>query len=129
MWLLIQHTAIACLDLEAMHLPDAHKFQEMLATIHASPHHAVKIHNVLPKMVLPNALVFHHTLAMHTATVAGLSAFIIRIVPVEWPAFDNIAEIHALEYAVQMPNAMWSIMCQFVHVQEIIKEIRSLAAD
>lgn len=66
---------------------------------------------------------------MHMEPVVGQNVFIIQIVPVEWPVFVNIVEIHVQAYVVKIPNVKLSIMCQFVHAFEITKAIHLLDAD
>lgn len=112
-----------------MHLPDVLPLFHREIMIHALHHHAAKILNASQKMAKPDAHVFHHTLAMHMELVADPNAFIIQIVPVEWLAYVNIAEIHVRVSVVRTQNVMLLIMCQFVHAFGITRAIHSLDAD
>lgn len=113
-----------------MHLPDVLPlFHRETILIHAIQAHAVKILNVVQKMVKPDVHVFHHMLVMLMEPAADRNAFIIQIVPVEWLAFVNIAEIHARVSVAKTLNVMLLIMCQFVHAFGIIRVIHSLDAD
>lgn len=126
----IQHSVIAYLDLEVMHLLDVHQFHlNVPQSIHVSHHHAVKIHNVLLKTVSLDVLAFHHTSVMLTAAAADQNVFTIQIVPADWLVYVNIVEIHAQAYAVIILSAMSSIMYQFALAPETIKEIHSRDAD
>lgn len=129
----ILHSVIVCLDLEEMHSLVvrrlARQFRKEIISIRVLHLHVRKIHNVLQKMVEPDALVFHHILAMLTVLDVGQNVFIIPIVPVEWLAFVNIAEIHALVYVAKTLSVKLSIMYQFVLVCVTTKATHSLAAD
>lgn len=126
----IQHSVIAYLDLEVMHLLDVHQFHlNVPQSIHVSHHHAVKIHNVLLRTVSLDVLAFHHTSVMLTEAAADQNVFTIQIVPVDWLVYVNIVEIHAQAYAVIILSAMSSIMYQFALAPETIKEIHSRDAD
>lgn len=130
MLLLIQHSVIVCLDLEAMHLQDVHQFRSnVIQLIHASHRRAAKIHCVALKMELQDVHVFHHTLVMLMEVAADQNVFTIQIVPADWLAYVNIAEIRAQEFAVIILSAKSLIMCQFVLAPETIKVIHLLVVD
>lgn len=132
-WSHIQHFVIVCPDLEVMHLLDALRlaleFPEEIMLIPVHRHRAAKIHNVLQKMVEPDAHAFRHISATRTEPAADLNAFITLIARVEWRAFVNIAEIRVRAFVAITLNAKSLIMCQSVHAFEITKAIHSRDAD
>lgn len=130
MLLVIQHSVIVCLALEAMHLLDVHQFQSNeIQSIHASHHHAAIIHYVQLKMEPQDVHVFHHTLVMLMEADADRNAFTIQIVPADWLAYVSIVEIHAQAFAVIIQSAKSLIMCQFALARETIMVIHSLVVD
>lgn len=76
-------------------------------------------------MALLNVAAFHRILEMRTELDVDPNAFIIRIVPAEWRAYDSIAEIHAQVYAVRLLNVTLPIMFQSALARETIKVIHS----
>lgn len=88
----IQHSVIVCLVSKAMHSLDAHEFHCKRHKIYAHHHRAVKIQFVPWKMDMPNVVVFHHILVMHTVPDADQNVSITQTVAAVWLVFDNIVE-------------------------------------